>query len=123
MNLLREMAEHIEFCGFGRMDRDIFWGRMPDSPDACVCLFSSDSALPGEESGARLRLVNRAASPGEAYERACGLAAALDGFDGFLAGDGRMARIDVTAAASGMGADGKKRELYRTELRVRYCGE
>ena len=43
MNLLKQLAAHLEYCGLGEMDRDIFWGRMPDGPDACACLFSADS--------------------------------------------------------------------------------
>ena len=117
------MAGHLEFCGFGKSDENIFWGRMPDSPDGCVCVFSADSGLPGRSEGASIRLVNRATSPGEAYETACAMARDLDGFDGFLAGNGTLARIDVLSGASGMGADGKKRELYSIDLRVRYCGE
>ena len=123
MNLLRHLAGHLEFCGFGKPDENIFWGRMPDSPDACVCLFSADSGLPGRDAGDTVRVVNRASSPGEAYETACAIAQALDGFDGFLAGEGALARIEVLSGASGMGADGKKRELYTIELRMRYCGE
>ena len=120
MNLLKEMARHLEFAGFGERDRNIFWGRMPDAPDACMAVFSSDSARPGAENGARVQIVNRAESPGAAYETACELANALDGFHGFLAGDGAAAKITVLSAASGMGGDGKKREMYAAELRVLY---
>ena len=114
---------HLEFCGLGKVDEDIFWGRMPDSPDRCLCLFSADSGLPGREEGDLIRVVNRAASPNEAYETACGVIRELDGFDGFLAGGGTLARIEAAAGAAGMGADAKKRELYRTDFRVRYCGD
>ena len=119
MNLLKQLAAHLEYCGLGEMDRDIFWGRMPDGPDACACLFSADSG-PQE---ARITLVSRAGAPVEAYEKACLMAETLDGYDGFLAGEGTLAKIDVITHAAGMGGDGKKRELYRNELRVRYCGD
>ena len=104
MNLLKEMARHLEFAGFGERDRDIFWGRMPDSPDACVAVFSPDSARPGAENGARVQIVNRAESPGAAYETACRIARAMDGFYGFLAGDGAMARITAESTAAGSAA-------------------
>lgn len=117
MNLLKEMADHLAFCGFGAVDRDIFWGRMPDSPDRCIGVFSMDSAW----KGARVQVLIRAAETVEAYETACAVAEAVDGFHGFLGGCGAMASISVDQAAEGLGADGKKRELYACALTVRWC--
>lgn len=120
MNLLEQMARHLQFCGLGRIDEDIFWGRMPDAPDDCLCVYSSDSGVPGRDEGARLQIVNRARTPAAAYDMACRVARALDDTRGFLAGDGAMARLRVTSAAVGMGADARKRELYAANVTV-YC--
>lgn len=46
--MLEEISRHLAFCGLGTVDEDIFWGRMPDEPDACLCVYSSDSGVPGK---------------------------------------------------------------------------
>ena len=43
MNLLEELARHLEFCGFGtaadeNANGNIHWARMPDAPDNCICV-------------------------------------------------------------------------------------
>ena len=126
MNLLEQIARHLELCGFGiaadeERDGNIHWGRMPDSPDDCICVYSTNSATPGDEQGARIQIMNRSVEPGKAYEVAYDIACELDDFIGFLAGDGSMAHITVESSAVGLGADTKKRELYSTNIRVRYC--
>ena len=126
MNLLEQLAAHLAFCGFGtaasyEADGNIHWGRMPDQPDDCICVFSMDSSVPGDENGARIQIMNRAKQPRKAYETAYQIACELDGFAGFLGGDGSMAHITVESSAVGLGADTKKRELYSTNIRVRYC--
>lgn len=126
MNLLEQIAAHLELCGFGtvataQQDGNIHWGRMPDQPDDCICVYSTDSAYPGAENGARIQIINRAKQPRKAYEVAYQIACELDGFNGFLGGDGSMANIEIMSSAVGVGADTKKRELYSTNIRVRYC--
>ena len=126
MNLLEELALHLEFCGFGVMadeerDGNIFWGRMPDSPDDCVCVFSSDSSVGGAGSPARFQIMNRAQETKAAYELSYNIAQELDDFHGFLCGDGRQVIIEIINAASGLGPDSKKREIYVTNIAVQYC--
>lgn len=126
MNILEELAHHLEFCGLGTVadaetDGDIHWARMPDQPDDCVCVFSTDSGVGGPDSQARFQIMNRSKSPRAAYERSYAIAQELDGFDGFLGGDGRQAIIEVSNAATGLGPDTKKREIYVTNIIVRYC--
>lgn len=126
MNLLEELAAHLEWCGFGvcasaESDGDIHWARMPDSPDDCVCVYSTDSGVGGASSTARFQIMVRAKSARKAYELAYEIGQELDGFDGFLAGDGRDARIEVINAATGLGPDTKKREIYVTNIAVKYC--
>lgn len=126
MSILEELANHLAFCGFGTVasaetDGDIYWARMPDSPDDCICIFSTDSGVGGPESSARFQIMNRAKSTKKAYETSCAIAEGLDDFDGFLNGDGRYAQIEVINSASGLGPDTKKRDLYVTNIRVQYC--
>ncbi len=121
MNLLEQIARHLAFCGLGRADGDIFWGRMPDQPDDCIGVFSTDGGA--DEADARIQILNRASEPKRAYETACRIARALDGFQGFLAGDGAMARITAESTAAGLGTDVKKRELYAANIRAAYCAE
>ena len=126
MNLLEQVAYHLEFCGFGTVataeaDGNIHWGRMPDQPDECICVFSYDTATPGAPQGARVQVINRAKSPRVAYETSANIARELEDFSGFLAGDGAMATITVENAATGIGADIKKRELYSSTFRMHYC--
>lgn len=126
MNLLEQIAMQLQIGGFGilatnEQDGNICWGRMPDQPDDCICVYSSDSAYHGAENGARIQIINRSISTRTAYETACNIGNELDGFSGFLGGNGAYASIDVESAAVGLGADTKKREMYSTNIRVRYC--
>ena len=113
MNLLEQIARHLAFCGLGRVDEDIFWGR--------IGVFSTDGGADG--TAARIQILNRAAEPKAAYETACRIARAMDGFYGFLAGDGAMARITAESTAAGLGTDAKKRELYAANIRAATCAE
>lgn len=126
MNIMEELARHLEFCGFGTFadeehDGDIHWGRMPDAPDDCVCVFSSDSGVGGTDSTARFQIMNRACETKTAYELSYAIAQELEDYNGFLNGDGRQVIIEVINAATGLGPDSKKREVYVTNIAVRYC--
>lgn len=126
MNLLEELAAHLEYCGFGtaasaEADGDIHWGRMPDSPDDCICVFSTDSGVGGMDSTARIQIMNRAKSTKIAYETSYAIAQELEDFNGFLHGDGRLVDIEIINAATGLGPDTKKREVYVTNIAVKYC--
>ncbi len=126
MNLMEELAAHLEYCGFGtaasaEQDGNIHWGRMPDSPDDCICVFSTDSGVGGVDSTARFQIMNRARSTRTAYETSFAIAQELDDFSGFLHGDGRSVNIEVVNAATGLGPDSVKREVYVTNIAVKYC--
>lgn len=126
MNLIEQFARHIEFCGFGAVadkttDGNIFWGIMPDTPDTAICVFSSDSGYGGSEDGARIQLMVRAKTTKDAYELSQTIVEELADFDGYLAGDGAHAQIQVLNASIGLGADAKKRELYSSNFLVYYC--
>lgn len=126
MNLLEELAAHLEYCGFGtaasvEADGDIHWGRMPDSPDDCICVFSTDSGVGGMDSTARIQIMNRARSTKTAYETSYAIAQELEDFNGFLHGDGRLVDVEIINAATGLGPDTKKREVYVTNIAVKYC--
>lgn len=128
MNLMEQLARHLEFLGFGvyaseQEAGDIFYGQMPDAPDSAVCVFSQDSAMPGSASGARMQVFTRGAV-GDAkgpYEAACAIAEALEGFMGFLMGDGVYVRIEAVSVAQGMGLDESGRHIYSSNYRVFYC--
>ena len=125
-NLLEQIARHIEFLGFGTVadaetDGDIYWGRMPDTPDTCIGVFSSDSQYGGSDDGARIQIVVRAKSTKAAYELSQAIAEELVEFDGFLAGDGAHVFITPINTSSGLGCDDRNRELYSSNFRVYYC--
>lgn len=126
MNLLEQFARHIEFLGFGKMadsetDGDIFWGWMPDKPDQCVTVYSSDSSYAGSDTGARIQVMVRAKTVRAGYELSQAIAEALVDFDGYLGGDGAHVFISVENASTGLGPDNKKRELFSSNFRVYYC--
>lgn len=125
-NLLEQIAKHIEFLGFGtcpdsQSDGDIYWGRMPDAPDTCTCVFSSDSQYGGSEKGARIQIMVRAKTSKAAYELSQAIAEELIEFDGFLAGDGAHVFITAINVSTGIGADERNRELYSSNFIVQYC--
>lgn len=125
-NLLDQIAKHLEFVGLGTIadseqDGTIFWGRMPDAPDACICVFSTDSQYCGSDSGARIQVYVRAKNPKLAYELSQAVADELVDFNGFLAGDGAQVSITPINVSAGLGADEKNRELYSSNFTVRYC--
>ena len=126
MNLLEECAFHLEWLGFGKAataenDGNIHWARMPDDPDDCICLYSTDSGVGGPDDTARIQVMVRSKSARHAYETAYSIAQEFDKFNGFLCGDGRQVTTTVINAASGLGADSKKREVYVSNIAVRYC--
>ena len=125
--ILEDMTRHLAFLGLGTIpdminDGDLFYGLMPEKPDQAVCLMASDAAMPGAQEGARLQLIVRALTVREATQRMQWILDRLDGFDGFLAGDGPKALIRVESGAHGLGVDDKRRPLYSANLRVWYCG-
>lgn len=126
MNLIEQVARHLEFCGFGTVadaetEGDIFWGHMPDKPDECVCVFSTDSSYAGSRNGARVQITTRGKSAKAAYELSQAIAEELADYVGFLAGDGANVRIKVENASHGLGADSVRREIYSSNFRVYYC--
>lgn len=126
MLLIEQIAKHVEFLGFGTLPTEaasgsVFWGTMPDSPDECIAVYSSDSAYAGAENGARIQIMTRGTSVRRAYALSQAIVEALVDFDGFLAGDGAHVRIDVENASAGLGTDAKKRELFSSNFRVYYC--
>jgi len=126
MNLIEQIARQLELFGFGtaadnETDGNIHWGRMPDKPDNCICVYSTNAAVPGDKDGARIQIMNRAKSPREAFETSANIAAELDGWRGFLGGDGSEAFITITNSAQGLGPDTMMREIYVSNIRVTYC--
>ena len=126
MNLLEEFARHIEFLGFGTVSTNetagnIFWAWMPDTPDDCVAVYSSDSAYAGSPNGARIQMLVRGRTAKSAYELSQAIVEELVDFTGYLAGDGAHVSIEVENASAGLGPDNKKRELFSSNFRVYYC--
>ena len=126
MNLLEQFARHIEFLGYGTVSDnehagDIFWGWTPDSPTDCITVFSSDSAYAGAPNGARIQMIVRGRNTKAAYERSQAIVEDLAEFEGYLAGDGARVSIEVINASAGIGSDNKKREMFSSNFRVRYC--
>lgn len=127
MNLIEGIAAHLEFLGLGVLPTStrpgtIFWGRMPDSPDTAICVFSTDSGSPGAAHPARIQIYTRARSTREAYELSQRIADLLDGEHTYLDGDGVWVSFEAINTSAGLGADTKQRELYSSNYIVRYCG-
>ena len=125
--ILEDMTKHLAFLGLGTIadehqDGDLFYGLMPESPDAAVCFMASDAAMPGASQGARLQLIIRDMTVRTAVRRIQKILDALDGFDGYLAGSGPRAIIQVESGAHGLGVDDRRRPMYSANLRVWYCG-
>lgn len=129
MNLIEAIARHLEFLGFGTMPTPtcggkIHWGLMPDQPDTAICVYSTDSGQCGSQHHpARIQILVRATSTREAYELSQHIANALDGFSGYLHGDGAWAVFDSVNTSVGIGADELRREMYVSNFYVRYCGQ
>lgn len=126
MNLIEQFAIHLEFLGFGMVSTEesegnIFWGLMPDRPDECICVFSTDSGVGGSYHPARIQVIVRGKSTKAAYELSQAIAEALDEYDGYLMGDGARASIGILNASVGLGTDNKKREMYSSNYLVHYC--
>lgn len=125
-NLLEQIARHLEFLGLGVVSDeenvgDIFYGRMPESPDRCICVFSTDSQYGGSDQPARIQMLVRDVSSKGAYELSQEIAEELVDFDGFLAGDGAHVSIEPINTSNGLGADQRNRELYSSNFYVYYC--
>ena len=122
MNLIEAIAHHLETVGLGEVDRDLFWGRMPDQPDDCACVFCTDSGRPGDDKPARIQIITRSRSTRRAFERSEAIAEALDDEHCYLCWDDRWAEIESINTSAGLGADDKTRELYASNYYVHYCG-
>ena len=127
MNLLEEFAFHLEFHGLGTVatgttDGNIFWGRMPDKPDDCIGVFSSDSGTPGPDHPARIQVITRSRVTRSAYETSQAIVDEIDGETGYIHGDGVYVRIKAMNASQGVGTDTKQREMYTSNFYVYYCG-
>lgn len=128
MNFIEQIADHLEFVGIGTCATDesegnIHWGNLPDSPDECACVFSTDTSYPGSDKGARIQITTRG-KVGDwrtPYELACRITDELAEFSGFLSGDGPQARFDVVDSAHGMGLDDSGRHVYTSNYIVFYC--
>lgn len=126
MNLIKEIAEHLAYEGFGTVpstveEGNIYYGKMPDMPDSAIAVLSVDSAYPSAPNGARIQLLFRGMEVDDTYLKAVAVVDSLLEFDGFLAGDGAKVFITVENGPTGLGADPKRRELYSVNLRVYYC--
>lgn len=126
MNLLEQIARHIESLGHGTVADEtnpgnIFYGRMPDVPDSCICVFSNDSGIGGTDHPARIQVYVRGNQPRHVYEWSQAIANDLDQFEGYLAGDGASVSFNTINASVGLGEDGKKRQLYSSNFEVFYC--
>ena len=126
VNIIRHIAEHLEFEGIGKLNTDaapgdIFWGEMPDKPDTAICVFSTDSSYAGSPDGGRFQIVTRAKSIKTAYELSQSIAETLAEFNGFLHGDGPHVIIDVTNASAQLGKDDKQREEVSSNFTIKYC--
>ena len=126
MSIIEEVANHLEFLGFGtvstaQVDGDIFFGVMPDKPDTCICVFSTDSGYHGSPNGARIQIATRAMNDSDAYDVSQEIIEELVDFIGFLAGDGSYVRIEVVNASQGLGADSVRRYMYSSNIVVYYC--
>lgn len=128
MNFIEQIADHLEFLGIGIKATDehegnIHWGNMPDKPDLCACVFSTDTSYPGSEKGARIQISTRGEVGNwrDPYELACRITEALVDYEGFLSGDGPDARFDVVNSAQGMGIDDSGRHVYTSNYIVYYC--
>lgn len=126
MNLLEEIAYHLEFERLGKVpneteDGNIYYGKLPDDPSNAIAIMSSDSSFAGSEQGARIQILVRGESFKKAYNKSVEIVEAINYFSGFLHGDGMNASIFVENGPSGLGTDGKKRELYSINIRVYYC--
>ncbi|MBQ8159688.1 MAG: hypothetical protein IJ083_02960 [Clostridia bacterium] len=126
MNLLEQIGMHLEALGLGTMadgehEGNIFWGTMPESPDACISLHATDAGLPGRRGGARIQVVVRGRDDRYAFETCQRIAEEMADWNGYLAY--HLARVTVTLinGAQGIGADEQQRVLYSCNLRVHYC--
>lgn len=128
VNLIEQMANHLEFLGLGlcateEQDGNIFWGHLPDKPDCAICIFSTDTGFSGRKDGARIQIYTRG-GVGDTqwpYEMACRITEELEGFIGFMAGDGVSVRMETVNSAQGLGTDTRGRELYSSNYLIYYC--
>lgn len=129
MNLIEHIADHLDFEGIGTLatlheEGNLYWGEMPDMPDLAVSVNSTDSSYGGSEEGARIQIICRGAvgDVRAPYELSCRITDVLEGFNGYLHGDGPQVIIKTLQTALGVGKDTRGRHLYTSNYRVWYCG-
>lgn len=128
MHLIAQLARQLAESGHGTWPEagrqgDVFYGMMPPKPDACLCVYAVDASVPGSENGARVQIVLRGPPGVTDPPLTLGMAVAeeLDGWKGFLCGDGHYVKIAVENGPADIGPDENSRQMYSVNLRVRYC--
>lgn len=122
MNLLEEVARHLEFEGLGRTGEkcDLFYGVMPPEPDICLSVLALDLGAPGREG--RIQILLRDLNPRALMERSEELVRRLDGFEGYLGGCLSLASLSLLSGPRGMGSDERRRCLCAVHFRILRCG-
>ncbi|MBR1710597.1 MAG: hypothetical protein IJ719_17530 [Clostridia bacterium] len=132
MNLLEHIADHLDFEGLGilntdEQEGDIFWGILPEdlpaNAERSISVMSTDSSYGGSPSGARIQIFTRGGigDVRTSYELACEITRVLEGFNGYLHGDGPHVRVEVLSSAQGSGLDTSGRHYYVSNYKFYYC--
>lgn len=107
----------------GRTGREYLLGAFAGQPGLRNLHFSTDTGFSGSKDGARIQIYTRG-GVGDAqwpYETACRITEELEGFIGFMAGDGVSVRVETVNSAQGLGTDTRGRELYSSNYLIYYC--
>ncbi len=125
MDLLTQLARQMAAMDLGALGGPggtLFIGQMPAAPVDAVALYARDLRTPGDDAGAVVQVLVRGDGGETAALTLAGrIAAALDGFCGYLCGDGFWADVRLLSGPADIGAGRTGHHEYAISFRVYYC--
>lgn len=128
MTFLEAVGDYLQAQSQGTLGTDLFLGRMPDSPDACVCLFEYSGSLPEMTFGSsgiaidrpQLQVMTRAGRDDypTARDKAVTLRNLLTAITNTTLGAFSVLRIEASGSVNPLGPDEKDRPLVSVNFNV-----
>lgn len=128
MTILEAVGDYLQAQAQGTLGTNIFLGRMPDSPDACVCVYETAGSAPEMTFGSSglaidrpvLQVMCRAGRDDypAARNKADGIRDLLAGITNTTMGSFTVLRMEPSGSVNPIGPDEKDRPLVSVNFNV-----
>lgn len=128
MTVLEAIGDYLAAGSVGALGSTIFLGRMPDTPDACVCVYESAGSLPEMTFGSSgiaidrpiIQVMCRAGRDDypAARDKAVAVRDLLSGLTNTTLGSFKVLRVEPSGSVNPIGPDEKDRPLVSVNFNV-----